>query len=63
MVKRHERGDARAGSAQEMGTGTHWESRSAAAPATWGVAMEVPVSCTYKPPSPVDSTFTPGAMM
>ena len=40
----------------------HCASMSAAVPATCGVAIEVPVSWMYRPPSPVDSTFTPGAI-
>src|SRR5690625_6688994 len=37
------------------------ERKSAAAPATWGAAIEVPESMHVPPPKQVDSIFTPGA--
>ena len=47
---------------QESEAGAHCAIIRAAVPATCGVAMDVPVSWIYSPPSPVDSTFTPGAI-
>lgn len=40
---------------------TYFCKRRAAAPVTWGVAMDVPVIFTYSPASPRFSTDTPGA--
>src|SRR5690625_7830605 len=37
------------------------ERKSAAAPATWGAAIEVPESTHVPPPKQVDTIFTPGA--
>lgn len=43
------------------GAGAHFCRMRAAAPETWGVAMEVPVILTYSPARPRLSTDTPGA--
>jgi hypothetical protein len=40
-----------------------FEKRSCAAPATWGVAMDVPLMYAYPPPLSVLGTLSPGAAM